>query len=353
MISNAPESAYLTREESEEMEVGREALISLRKTFYTWLNVCRAVRTLRRKADEIGDRSAFKRLLVQQGFGPEQINAATVSIMLAIMDNEAEVVAWHAKLPEKKQREIASPSAVRKYCPIINVKLANKLAGKDDAEPRQSPVAKLRQAYDELVEEADRVKAHAAELEASRETFDEPEIVREARLLLYQLYEVGGDEAVRDAIRSLESKLRFASGLSDVVSAFTEAAKPDGDAQPKRRGRPPGSKNKPKARPDSDSEEVGEELASGARLSQVATPKNGLVWGRGTGAYNTTVYIAEAGERGYRVKPYHNNGWNKPPTGYYVERYSRANPAGASLGKARTVPKAKAIAQKHFEEAEA
>src|SRR4051794_39776770 len=113
---NAPESANLTAEERAEVEVGRTAMATLAKTFDVWVSVGRAIKTLRERARLLGGRKAFQRLLDQQGFGADQLDKATVSRLLKIMDALAEVTAWHESLTDKQRRDWSSPSAVHKHC---------------------------------------------------------------------------------------------------------------------------------------------------------------------------------------------------------------------------------------------
>ena len=116
---NAPESGSLTQDERAYIEAGLSALALLRKTFETWVTVGKAIQTLRAKANRIGTRKAFARLLEQQGFGEFIKDKATVTRLLRIMENLGEVGAWHASLPVKQQMAWAHPSTVFLHCPIF------------------------------------------------------------------------------------------------------------------------------------------------------------------------------------------------------------------------------------------
>jgi hypothetical protein len=98
---------------------GRMAMRSLARTFELWLAVGKAVKTLRARADKIGGRKTFQRLLDQNGF--QSLPAATITRLLRIVDRLAEVDPWHEGLDEKQQREwycatIRSPQDRRSSC---------------------------------------------------------------------------------------------------------------------------------------------------------------------------------------------------------------------------------------------
>jgi hypothetical protein len=114
---SAPESGNLSQDEIVDVEAGLTAMRSLHKTFDLWVAVGRAVVTLRGKADRMGGRQTFRRLLDQQGFG--DLDKATATRLLQILDRLAEVIPWHESLPAKQRREWASPSTVFKHCPVF------------------------------------------------------------------------------------------------------------------------------------------------------------------------------------------------------------------------------------------
>jgi hypothetical protein len=116
---NAPESSNLTTEERTYIEAGLAALALLRKTFESWVAVGRAIQTLRAKADRMGTRKAFARLLEQQRFDEFIRDKSTCTRLLRIMENLGEVSAWHAGLEPKQQMAWAHPSTVFLHCPIF------------------------------------------------------------------------------------------------------------------------------------------------------------------------------------------------------------------------------------------
>jgi hypothetical protein len=153
---NAPESGGLSSSELATVEAGRTAMQSLRKTFDLWVAVGRAVHTLRLKADRLQGRQTFKRLMAQQGFkmdGPQserQLDKATVTRLIQIIENLAAVTAWHEGLTDKQKIDWAGPSAIFKHCPVF-------------AKPKNTPTKltereQLKQSVTQLEEENHRLK---------------------------------------------------------------------------------------------------------------------------------------------------------------------------------------------------
>src|SRR5215472_1427689 len=120
---NQPETGVLRMAELAAVEDGRTAITALQKTLDLWLAVAAAIKVLRDKADRLGGRQTFKRLMAQNGFSMEGrdkvIDKGLVSHLLDVLAHKAEVVAWHAKLSPKQQREWAAPSTIKKHCPIF------------------------------------------------------------------------------------------------------------------------------------------------------------------------------------------------------------------------------------------
>jgi hypothetical protein len=154
---NAPETGALDESERAAVEAGRTAMQSLAKTFELWLVVGRAVQVLRARADKIGTRKAFQRLLEQNGFA--SLNKASITRLLQIMDRVGEVSAWHATLPEKQRREWSSPSTVFLHCPLFKKPKKGEAPAK-----RVSPATELRETRRNI----ESLTAHIQELEASR-----------------------------------------------------------------------------------------------------------------------------------------------------------------------------------------
>ncbi len=81
---NQPESGNLSDDERRVVEGGKDALQSLAKTFDLWVAVGRGIKVLRNKAEAMGGRQTFKRLLEQNGYG--SIDKAVISKLLVIID---------------------------------------------------------------------------------------------------------------------------------------------------------------------------------------------------------------------------------------------------------------------------
>jgi len=114
---NQPESDTLSADEHKIVEGGREALCSLARTFDLWMVVGEGMKVLRAKADRIGGKKAFRRLLAKYRY--DSLDNAVVTKLLKIMDRRCEVEAWRATLSEKQQREWSAPSTIYLHCPIF------------------------------------------------------------------------------------------------------------------------------------------------------------------------------------------------------------------------------------------
>jgi len=153
---NQPETGSLSLAEQETIEAGRVALSALVKSFDLWVAIARAIKTLRDKADRIGGRQTFKRLMYQNGFPLEGHNRvfekATATRLLRILDNLPEVTKWHEGLTDKQKREWASPTTVFKHCPVF----AKPKPAEEERRP--SPMEQLKQANVALQEENHKLK---------------------------------------------------------------------------------------------------------------------------------------------------------------------------------------------------
>jgi hypothetical protein len=129
---NASERAYLSQDDQVQGELVRQALSSLRKTFHDWMIIARFVARMRERADQIGGRRTFARLLDQEGFGDEQIREiggnATISRLEKIGRHVVEVEAWHETLTSRQKFEWAAPTKVMKHCAVFHESEKPKLA---------------------------------------------------------------------------------------------------------------------------------------------------------------------------------------------------------------------------------
>lgn len=118
---NAPEVTDFTSEENAALENARESLGALKKTFAHWITIGRAVQICRARAEAIGGKETFHRLLERSGFGglADRKGKNSLSLLEQIMAREADVVAWHGTLTGAQQLHWASPQTVIKHCPFF------------------------------------------------------------------------------------------------------------------------------------------------------------------------------------------------------------------------------------------
>lgn len=123
-ITNAPESLNFSPHDNQIFEAGRAACASLAKTFELWITVARAVELARTKADKIGTRSAFERILNQQGLAASlgsnwDSQKSTASKLLKILERLPEVEAWRAGLTAAQRINWSAPTTVYRHCPVF------------------------------------------------------------------------------------------------------------------------------------------------------------------------------------------------------------------------------------------
>jgi hypothetical protein len=130
MIKNEIE---LTADERPEVEAAGDAYGTLRKTLELWIAVGRGVVRLRERADRMGGRNTFQRLLEQNRLGGLYKSKAVLSKLERIMqpDNLAKVQQWHAKLDDHDRVALASPSSVIRHAHINHVLIFPKKKKKD------------------------------------------------------------------------------------------------------------------------------------------------------------------------------------------------------------------------------
>jgi len=148
-------STSFSASEDEALEAARAAWVGLRKrTFEGWIAIGKGIRILRRRADQLGGRKTFQRLMAEQGFridGPKaerQFDKTAATRLLQVMEQETEVRTWHQQLTPVQQAEWASPNAILRHCPIF-------------AKPKRtesSPYAQLKEAHISLLEEHEKLK---------------------------------------------------------------------------------------------------------------------------------------------------------------------------------------------------
>ena len=75
------------------------------------------MKVLRAKANRIGGKKAFRRLLAKYRY--DSLDNAVVTKLLKIMDRRCEVEAWRATLSERQQGGWSAPSTLFLHCPIF------------------------------------------------------------------------------------------------------------------------------------------------------------------------------------------------------------------------------------------
>jgi hypothetical protein len=121
---NQPESRNLTIEEIRIFENARLAVDTIKKTFETWMVIARGVMAARERADRLGGKQAFERILEQQGIRAALGNTtasvkSTATNLLRILENLPEVESWRKELGTWEQVHWSSPTSVYKHCPLF------------------------------------------------------------------------------------------------------------------------------------------------------------------------------------------------------------------------------------------
>jgi hypothetical protein len=165
---NAPDLDVFSSDEKAALDLALQSWGAIKKTFDHWMIIMRAVRICRARADGLGGRNAFKRLMAQSGLGQlvNQKHKSICSHLLRIADHEAEVRSWHGNLPEDRQWKWAAPSTIITHCPAFTkAKAPSKAQGPTKGNAKTIPT---------LTREIERLEAHVAELEAARSTQAKP-----------------------------------------------------------------------------------------------------------------------------------------------------------------------------------
>jgi hypothetical protein len=156
---NTPDLPSLSSEEYTSVDEARTALASIKRSFEFWMVIAHGLQTLKDKADRIGGRFTFDRLREREGLGGRRrdgtdiLNKTRVCRLLAIRENEPDVIAWRHKLSQKQQFDWASPEAVFRHCPVF--------AKPRPDDPSERPISKAeqdRQALAAALEENRRLK---------------------------------------------------------------------------------------------------------------------------------------------------------------------------------------------------
>lgn len=131
---------------------------------------------MRDRADRIGGRDTFMRLMDQNGFriNPKPIedkvyDKSVVTKGLKVLERLAEIGPWHEGLSPKNRRECASPSGVYKHCPAFAEPTTQ--TGTSTAPTSMQKHDKLRRDYLQSLKALLTAKEQVAELEQVARSF--------------------------------------------------------------------------------------------------------------------------------------------------------------------------------------
>jgi hypothetical protein len=200
--TNAPESAGFTAPELQTFAAARDAVAHMSKTFEQWILIARAVEIARRKADEMGGRSTFERILNQQGLAHALGNnwssqKNTASKLLKILGQLPGVEAWRASLSRSEQFSWAAPTTIYKHCPLFATdKPERRPAPKADIDAIGEVTADLRKAADDIV----------TKTSGSAQPFDlsSPEMIEESAKNFVGIYREDSSAQFANAIRDIQ-----------------------------------------------------------------------------------------------------------------------------------------------------
>ncbi len=169
---NAPVADDYTAQERDVLDATRSAWESIKKTFQTWVLIGEGLKLLRAKADALGGRDAFRRLLEANdlGYFASKRGKSTATDLLRIMAMLTEVQAWHNGLDETRRYDWASPRAVIQHAEypdgtrIFPAKTQHPSPG---ARPKAAEeVVELRRANADLLAQRDELKTDYAQVKA-------------------------------------------------------------------------------------------------------------------------------------------------------------------------------------------
>jgi hypothetical protein len=220
--TNAPESLNLDVEETALFDAARAAVVTLKKTFETWVVIGRAVVAARKRANRIGGGKTFRRILEQQGLGVVA-PPATATRLERIMAKLPEIETWRAGLTENEAFQWASPSAVFKHCPAL-VRTPDDRPADHAAKPDKLVPVKTGGDYDEIARELARNFAGTGWHDV-RKMSSKARVavgaVDAALGLLGDAVERGGD---RRLIKGAADDVLFAAGLTKkAAKTYSEA----------------------------------------------------------------------------------------------------------------------------------
>src|SRR5262249_36812183 len=119
---NVPELGALNPDQRAVVDLGRDAVAALKKTFDHWMAIAHGVAVLRKAADTLGGKKTFHRLLERAGYGVLLRSKAQLTRLVQMAERETPARAWRDTLTDNQKWEWASPSAIFKHCPLFKKK---------------------------------------------------------------------------------------------------------------------------------------------------------------------------------------------------------------------------------------
>jgi hypothetical protein len=129
-----PAEEELSLKEREVLDATLTAWESIKKTFQSWMTIAEGLAMFRAKADKLGGRKAFQKILERNklGYFASKQGKSTASNLQRIWDKLPEVEAWRKTLTERQRYDWASPRAVITHCPVFK-------KPKAEGEPPRAP----------------------------------------------------------------------------------------------------------------------------------------------------------------------------------------------------------------------
>lgn len=312
---NAPEAASLNEGERAELEAARGAWVSIRKTFENWITIGRGLQTLRRKADEIGGRKTFQRLLQQEGLGDFVKAKARATRLLRIMEHLSDVYEWHERLASNQRINWASPEAVIRNCPVFK-KSASQAK-------RKAPTTKVKRQLEDLYDENGHLRERLAAAEAgSAPSFDDA-----INVVITELLKLPKPKRVDTMFKLFSAlHLRLTTDFGISVATFGSMQRSENRSAKKK-----------------------SDLSAGKKLPKVL---NWVQNGDSVIETGEVEFVARLDEvREYRIRPTMAFSATMPFAGYQVTYYpTKKWEDNEQLGSTKSLNNAKKIAQKHYDE---
>jgi hypothetical protein len=136
-----------------EVQAAASAWITIKKTFEVWVTIGRGVVRIRQRADQIGSRAAFARLMTEAGLselvGSKLKSECSRLELIMRPENLDRVQAWHNGLPLERRLRWCSPASIVRNCPVFTEGKA-KAKGQKIPTSRRPPKMNLEVAIDTI-----------------------------------------------------------------------------------------------------------------------------------------------------------------------------------------------------------